>query len=46
MKNFLRKLFVPKRITHTVDKKQVLFVLPFLGPLSFEIRSQKLPEIT
>ena len=33
------KLFVPKRIVHTVDKKQILLVLPFLGPLSFEIRS-------
>ena len=33
------KLFVRKRIVHTVDKKQVLLVLPFLGPLSFEIRS-------
>ena len=32
------KLFVAKRIVHTVDKKQVLLVLPFLGPLSFEIR--------
>ena len=30
--------FVAKRIVHTVDKKQVLLVLPFLGPLSFEIR--------
>ena len=38
-KNYLSKLFVPKRIIHTVDKKQVLLVLPFLGPLSFEIRS-------
>ena len=34
------KLFVPKRIAHTVDKRQVLLVLPFLGPLSFEIRSR------
>ena len=34
------KLFVPKRIVHTVDKRQVLLVLPFLGPLSFEIRSR------
>ena len=32
------KLFVPKRIIHTVDEKQVLLVLAFLGPLSFEIR--------
>ena len=33
-------MFVPKRIVHTVHKKQVLLVLPFLGPLSFEIRSR------
>ena len=39
IKKYLNKLFVPKRIIHTVDKKQVLLVLPFLGPLSFEIRS-------
>ena len=39
-KKYLGKLFVPKRIVHTVDKKQVLLVLSFLGPLSFEIRSR------
>ena len=33
-------MFVPKRIIHTVDKKQVLLVLPFLGALSFVIRSR------
>ena len=33
-------MFVPKRIVHTVDTKEVLLVLPFLGPLSFEIRSR------
>ena len=31
-------MFVPKRMVHTVHKKQVLLVLPFLGPLSFGIR--------
>ena len=40
IKKYLNKLFAPKRIIHTVDKKQVLLVLPFLGPLSFEIRSR------
>ena len=40
IKKYLNKLFVPKSIIHTVDKKQVLLVLPFLGPLSFEIRSR------
>ena len=39
LKKYLSKLFVPKRIAHTVHKKHVLLVLPFLGPLSFEIRS-------
>ena len=38
--NFLNKLFVSKKIVHTSEKKQVLIVLPFLGPLSFEIRSR------
>ena len=37
IKKYLSKLFVPKRIIHTVDKIQVLLVLPFLGPLSFEV---------
>ena len=36
-KKKLSKLFVPKMIIHTVDKKQILLVLPFLGPLLFEI---------
>ena len=40
IKNFLNKLFVSKKIVHTAEKKQVLIVLPFLGPLSFEIRSR------
>ena len=40
IKKYLNKLFVPKRIIYTVDKKQVLLVLSFLGPLSFEIRSR------
>ena len=36
---YLSKLLFPKRIVHTVHKKQVPLVLPFLGPLPFEIRS-------
>ena len=36
----LNKLFAPKKIVHTVHQKQVWLVLPFLGPLSFEIRSR------
>ena len=39
-KKYLSKFFVPKRIIHTVDKKQVLLVLPILGPLSCETRSR------
>ena len=34
------KLFVPKKIVHTVHKNQVRLILSFLGPLSFEIRSR------
>ena len=33
-------MFVSKRIVHTLHKKQVRLVLPFLDPLSFEIRSR------
>ena len=40
IKKYLSKLFVPKGIVHNVHKNQVLLVLPFLGPLSFEIRSR------
>ena len=39
-KKYLSKLFVPKRIIHTVHKKQILLVLTFPCPLSFEIRSR------
>ena len=39
IKNYSSKLFVLNRIIRTVDKKQLL-VLPFLGLLSFEIRSR------
>ena len=39
LKNYLSKLFVPKRVIHNVDKEQVLLVLPFLGRLSLEITS-------
>ena len=39
IQKYLSKLVVPKRIVHTVHKKQIRLVLPFLGPLSFEIRS-------
>ena len=40
IKKYISKLFVPKGIVHNVHKNQVLLVLPFLGPLSFEIRSR------
>ena len=33
-------MFFLKRIVHIVHKKQVRLVLPFLDPLSFEIRSR------
>ena len=47
-KKYLSKLFVPKRIIHTVHKKQILLVLTFPCPLSFEIRSrlQKCLKVT
>ena len=40
IKKYLSKLFVPKGIVDNVHRKQVLLVLPFLGTLSFEIRSR------
>ena len=38
--NFLNKLFVSKNTIHTAEKKHVLIVLHYIGPSSFEIRSQ------
>ena len=35
--NYLRQLLVPKRVIHTADKKKVLLVLLFLGPLSLRL---------
>ena len=40
IKKYIKKLFVPKRIIHTVSIKHVLLVLPFLAPLPFAIRSR------
>ena len=40
IKKYFCKLFILKRIVHTVHKKQVRLVLPFLGTLSFEIMSR------
>ena len=40
IKKYLSKLFPLKRIIHTVEKMQALLVLPFLGRLSFEVRSR------
>ena len=42
IKNYLSKLFLPKRVIHIVIKKKVLLVLPFSGPLSFEINKNVL----
>ena len=38
IKQFLQKLYVTKAIQDTVNKKQLLIVLPFLGAQSFLIR--------
>ena len=38
IKKFLQKLYVTKAIQDTVNKKQLLIVLPFLGAQSFLIR--------
>ena len=38
-KVFLQNLYVPKKGEHTVPKKELFIVLPFLGSLSFQVRS-------
>ena len=40
IRQFLQKLYVPKKVEHTVNKKQLLLVLPYLGALSFQVRSR------
>ena len=40
IKKFFDKLYITKRIYQTVEKKQLLIILPFLGHLSFETRNR------
>ena len=39
-KNFLNRIYVPKRILITVPKKYFLIALPFLGQFSLNLRSR------
>ena len=38
VKTFLSKVFIPKRIIQTAEKKQVTIVLPFMGMISTEFK--------
>ena len=40
MKQFFQKLYLTKAIQDTVNKKQLLIVLPFLGAQSFLVRKR------
>ena len=40
LKKFFDKLYITKKIYQTVEKKQLLIILPFLGHLSFETRNR------
>ena len=40
IKKFFYKLYITKKIYQTVEKKQLLITLPFLGHLSFETRNR------
>ena len=40
IKSFLDKLYVPKRVLHTVPKKELLIILPYLGKHSINIKSR------
>ena len=40
IKKFFDKLYITKKIYQTVEKKQLLIILPFLGHLSFETRNR------
>ena len=38
VKTFLNKVFIPKRIIQTAEKKQVTIVLPYMGMISTELK--------
>ena len=38
VQTFLNKVFIPKRIVQTAEKKQVTIVLPFMGMISTEMK--------
>ena len=38
VKTFLNKVFIPKRIIQTAEKKQVTIVLPYMGTISSELK--------
>lgn len=40
MKQYLDKLYVTKIVYDSLEKKQLLIVLPFLGELSYDVRKQ------
>ena len=39
IKNFLNKIHLPKKTVATAAKKEIFIMLPFLGPLSLQIRT-------
>ena len=45
VKTFVNKVFIPKRIIQTVEKKQVTIVLPYMGMITTELKV-KLHRIT
>ena len=38
VKTFLHKVFIPKQIIQTAEKKQVTIVLPYMGMISTELK--------
>ena len=38
VKTFLSKVFIPKRIIQTAEKKQVTIVLPYMGMISTALK--------
>ena len=40
LKGFFDKLYITEKIYQTVEKKQLMIILPFLGHLSFETRNR------
>ena len=45
IKRFLNKLFIKKDLNFMVPKRKIIFVLPYLGKLSFDLRTKPIRTV-